>query len=90
MTGMTRATICCLPSDAIAYIGSFLDYPSRIHALATSKVFQSVNYNYPYHSVKLTDNPNFVSHLPFIKRMKPNCNHLNIQCLNATDAIPKL
>lgn len=87
MAGRTTS-IECLPSDVITHIGSFLDYASRLRAFATSKVFTSISYGFPYQVVNLAHQPNFVTHLPYIKQFKARCDHVDIVCASVNDPIP--
>jgi hypothetical protein len=82
------ATTHYLPCDVIEKIGLFLDYPSRLNAFESSKLFQCINYGYSRQVINLSRHPNFCTHLPYIKRLKPNCCHLSIQHGNVENAIP--
>jgi hypothetical protein len=85
---MKHSAIHRLHSELFTHIGSFMTYNDRLNAFTTSQVFATISHDYTSQTIKLEKNPNFVTHLLFIKRFKPKCDHLEVKCNIVQDTIP--
>lgn len=76
-----------LDEALISRIGTFLPYNDRLRCLETSKLFKSINNNYKFHKINVCKQPDLVTHLPFLKKIKPLLNDLYINCRDQTLAL---